>query len=376
MSRLNNPFIISGYEGAEFFCDRVEELHQLQDEIANGNNVAMIAARRMGKSGLIQHYFAQPEIMEHYYTFFIDIYDTSSLRELVLKLSRGILSRLKPHGLIALQHFWDCVHSLQAGISFSPMGEPSFNVQIGDIHEPTTTMEEIFHYLECAGRPCIVAIDEFQQINSYPEKNVEAILRTHVQQCHNAQFIFSGSQRHTMSTIFTSASRPFFQSVSMMHLDPIDMPKYDSFARNLFASGGRILSSGVTETVYTISQGVTWYTQKLFNTLYANTQIGEVCTIDMVAEALDYVLKTQSYSYEETLFRLPEKQKMVLIALAKNGPSTAITSGSFLRKFSLPSPSTVQSAVRGLMEKDFVTYEQGTYYVYDLFFSMWIRREL
>lgn len=119
MKTVSNPFVISGYEGEKYFCDRQQELAQLRLEIENGNNVALIASRRMGKSGLVQHYFTQPQLQDAYYTFFIDIYDTQSLSELVLKLSRNILSRLKPHGLTALQHFGDCMHSLQAGISFS-----------------------------------------------------------------------------------------------------------------------------------------------------------------------------------------------------------------------------------------------------------------
>ena len=375
MKRLYNPFIISGFEGKHYFCDRVVETAQLADEIANGNNVALIATRRMGKSGLIQHYFGQSVIQCNYYTFFIDIYDTQSLRELVLKLSKEIVVRLQPFGKRALKRFWDCVRSLQTGITFSPTGEPSFNVQVGEIQSGDITLDEIFQYLEVADRPCIVAIDEFQQISTYPEKNVEATLRTYVQRCHNAQFIFAGSQRHTMSSMFTSAARPFFQSVSVMHLDSIGMEQYDNFAKSLFKEGGRELEDGVTETVYKLSWGVTWYTQKLFNTLYAHTLEGDVCTKEDVDEALSYVVRTQSYSFEETMFRLPEKQKMVLIALAKNGPSKAITSTAFLRKYGLPSASTVQSAVRGLLEKDFVTYEKGTYSVYDLFLAYWIQKE-
>ncbi|MBQ0089685.1 MAG: ATPase [Prevotellaceae bacterium] len=375
MKGISNPFVISGYEGEKYFCDRRQELSQLRLEIENGNNVALIASRRMGKSGLIQHYFAQPQLQDTYYTFFIDIYDTQSLSEFVLKLSRNILTRLKPHGLTVLQRFWDCVHSLQAGISFSPMGEPSFNVQLGDIREAETTLDEIFHYIELADRPCIVAIDEFQQIGNYPEKNIEATLRTYVQHSHNAQFIFAGSQRHTMSSMFTSASRPFFQSVSIMHLGSIDIQAYDAFAKQHFYEYGRELADGVTQAVYENSKGVTWYTQKLFNTLFALTEKGETCTVDMVNDALNYVLNTQGYSYEETLFRLPEKQKMVLLALAQNGPTKQITSSSFVNKYGLSSASTVQSAIRGLLEKDFVTYEQGTYYIYDLFLWYWLRRQ-
>ena len=170
MRRILNPFIISGYEGPEYFCDRVEETKQLYAEVINGNNVALIATRRMGKSGLIHHCFQLEEIKKEFYTFFVDIYDTRSLAELVIKLSREIVERLKPYGIHALQRFWDCVRSIQTGITFSPSGEVSFNVQLGDIHVSTNTLDEIFHYLSGADKPCLIAIDEFQQIASYPEK--------------------------------------------------------------------------------------------------------------------------------------------------------------------------------------------------------------
>ena len=370
----NNPFIISGYEGAKYFCDRIQETEQLSSEIANGNNVALIATRRMGKSGLIEHYFSNPSVQRDYYTFFIDIYDTLNIREFIIKLSREILNRLKPYGLRVVQQFWEALRSLQPGITFSPTGEPSFNVQVGNIQESTTTIEEIFHYLEIADKPCIVAIDEFQQITNYPEKNIEATLRTYVQRCHNAQFVFSGSQRHTMSAMFTTAARPFFQSVSLMHLDKIDINQYDKFANQLFREGNKYLEEGVTQRVYEYSHGITWYTQKLFNTLYAQTSDGETCRVTDVDDALEYILKTQTYSYEEIVFRLPEKQKLVLIALGKNGFTKGVTSAAFLSKYGLPSASTVQSALRGLLDKVFVSYESGVYFVYDLFFGYWIQR--
>lgn len=61
--------------------------------------------------------------------------------------------------------------------------------------------------------------------------------------------------------------------------------------------------------------------------------------------------------------------------LSLHGPATKITSADFVRRYALPSTSTVQSAVKGLLEKDFVTVEQGVYSVYDLFFAVWIQRE-
>ena len=189
MTRVNNPFITSGYISADYFCDREIESKQLIREIVNGNNLAIISTRRMGKTGLIQHCFHSKELSKEYYTFFVDIYATKSLRDFIFSLSKVILESLKPFGKKAVEIFINSVLSLQAGISYDFTGTPSFNIQLGDIQNSMATLEEIFKYLAKADKPCIVAIDEFQQITNYSEKNVEALLRTHIQHCNNAQFI-------------------------------------------------------------------------------------------------------------------------------------------------------------------------------------------
>lgn len=104
---------------------------------------------------------------------------------------------------------------------------------MGDIKTPAITLDEIFHYLEQADKPCLVSIDEFQVIDRYPEKNVEAILRTHIQHCSNAKFIYAGSQRHMMGEIFMSPARPFYQSTAVMELHPIEMRIYTQFIKNI-----------------------------------------------------------------------------------------------------------------------------------------------
>ena len=46
----------------------------------------------------------------------------------------------------------------------------------------------------------------------YPEKNMEAILRTYVQKCSNANFIFSGSERPLITKMFSEKAHPFYNS--------------------------------------------------------------------------------------------------------------------------------------------------------------------
>jgi len=371
---VSNPFILYGYESQEYFCDRETETAQLLRLIENGNNVALIAPRRIGKTGLIENLFHQPEVSRHYYTFLIDIYATKTTEDLIMAMGNSMLSSLRPLGKKVARRFTDFLSSLRSGISFDAVGNPSWNVEIGDIRAPRATLDEIFQYIEAADKPCIVAIDEFQAVSRYPEGNAEALLRTHVQHCRNANFIFSGSQRSMMAEIFLSPSRPFYQSTSMMSLDCIPMDKYLLFAQKHFKAAGKVLPTEVFQSVYERFEGITWYVQRVMNELYAISVHGVPCTVEMTDVAVGNILRASEFNYQSLLFQLPPKQKMLLVAICKAGKATALTSADFIRRWHLPSTSSVQSAIKGLVEKSFVTENLGTYEVYDKFFALWLLR--
>ncbi len=374
MLLMNNPFVTSGYIAPEYFCDREKETEELLRWLLNENNVAIISTRRMGKTGLIQHCFQLAEVKDHYYTFLIDIYATKTLREFVFQLGKAILTALKPKGRKTWELFINSLTSLKAGFTFDMSGMPQWNIELGDVKSPETTLDEIFHYLSLSDKPGIVAIDEFQQVAQYPEKNTEALLRTYIQHCPNARFVFAGSQRHLMGEMFISPARPFYQSVSILHLAAIDKQKYIEFARHHFKMAQKDIDEEVVASLYDRFEGITWYLQKILNILFAVTPPGEVCNKEMIEQAIHFILDSYSFTYSELLYQLPEKQKELLIAICKEGKATALTSGKFIHKYSLPSSSSVQSALKGLLEKDFVTKEGAFYMVYDRFFSLWLRR--
>ena len=64
MPIIRNPFIINGYISPAYFCDRKAESEILIRQMTNGNNIALISTRRMGKTGLIRHCFQSKEIIE------------------------------------------------------------------------------------------------------------------------------------------------------------------------------------------------------------------------------------------------------------------------------------------------------------------------
>lgn len=371
-----NPFVVGKYVSDNYFCDRVKETEFLRKQILNGRDVALISPRRMGKSGLIQHFFNQSSIREEYYVFFVDIYSTTSLAEFVYLFGKEIYELLKPQKTQWKEKFFQVISSFRVGFKLDAMsGAPSFDLGLGDIHAPQSTLDEIFNYIEEADKPCIIAIDEFQQISEYPEKNVEALLRTQIQRCKKAQFVFSGSKRHLMNNMFNSPSKPFYQSVISMGLDPIPMDEYAKFALRMFEQRGKGLDVDVVNVVWRQFDGYTWYVQMVMNELFSMTEKGSQCDKTMIADAYANIIHVQEGSYKNILSQLAPRQKVVLQAIAKEGNACNITSAKFIGKYNLGTASSVQAAVKSLVNNDLITVENGIYRVSDYFFSTWLAKD-
>lgn len=370
-----NPFVISGYVGEEYFCDRVAETEKLTKLLVNENNVVLMSPRRLGKTGLLSHTFTKDAIASNYNTFIIDIYSTKTLNDFVYEMGRTILGSLKPKGRQAIEKFLNVVSSLKPGVTFDIMGNATWNIEQGEVHTVSYTLEQIFEYLNNSDRRSIIAIDEFQQILYYPEKNVEETLRTYIQRCNNAVFVFSGSERHLLSEMFHSPARPFYASTTTLPLGCIDRDKYIEFAMGHFCKSGKYVSEDTVAAVYDRFDGVTWFVQKIMNQLFADTERGEECTVHMVDVAIEEVINSNSTIYEDLLYQLTTRQRDLLIAINKEGRAKAITGSNFIKRHRLSAASTIQTTVKSLMDRQLITRNLDTYEVYDKFFALWLARK-
>ena len=370
-----NPFFIGRYVDKQYFCDREKDTETLVRHIINGRNVALISPRRLGKSGLIHHTFAQDSIKDRYTAIYVDIYAAKDLCEMVKALSEAIV---KAVGQKKSWHekFFSFIKSLRVGFHIDAVsGEPSFDIGIGDIENPDKTIRELFDYMEASEKPCILAIDEFQQIREFPQTNTEALIRSLVQQCSRTSFIFCGSKRHTMTDIFYSPAKPFFQSVISQSLKPIPMETYVEFASRMFSQRGKILDRGAAETIYKMFDGCTWYMQMMMNEMFALTKEGMICTTEYIDFAWDNIILAQEDRYQAILYGLAPKQKHLLQAIARDRTVEGITSSDFVKRHRLVSASSVQAALKPLLKNDIVTCEEGTYRIYDYFFADYLAKK-
>jgi hypothetical protein len=333
----------------------------------------------MGKTQLIRHVFELPTIKDNYYTFYTDIYPTTSLHELVLFLSKEIYSVLVPKGKVVLNKFLAGLHSLAGNFGYDPVtNTPTFNIKLGDIHSPELTLEEIFSYLEQADKPCIFAIDEFQQIANYPEKNVEATLRTHIQKMNNCLFIYAGSNRHILENMFNSAAKPFYNSAEQIYLECISKDVYTAFAEVQFANASRKISPEAASLAYDLFEGHTYYVHNVLHNAFAYIEPDKTIDETDIYNILNDILEEKGHTFDSVMNQLNYQQKETLVSIAKEGKASGVTSVAYVKKHALKSPSSVQYAISALLDKQLLTYQSvertKVYSISDKFLEMWICR--
>lgn len=372
MNKISNPFLVYGYISPEYFCDRKDETLKLISALKNGRHITLMSPRRMGKTGLIKNAFYQIRQQEpEAACFYMDIFSTTCLNDFIILFGQTVIGKLDTLSQKALTTLTGFFKNCRLIYSNDPLnGTPQVTLDF----QPTqaqTTLKEIFDYLEHSGKECYIAIDEFQQITEYPEKGVEGLLRSFIQFLPHIHFIFSGSKQHIMNDIFSSAKRPFYRSTEKMNLQPIPAHSYFHFAQNWMSKGGKQLDEDLFMQIYERFGGHTWYIQYILNRLYeqSNTLIDEktveACLTDIILSEVD--------SYQLLYSMLTENQSSLLRAIARERIVTSINSGAFISKYKLKGSSSINAALKVLINKEYVYKSDKGYQVYDRFMEVWLQ---
>jgi hypothetical protein len=256
-------------------------------------------------------------------------------------------------------------------------GEPEVSFDFKNISQYEHSLESLFSFLQQQNTTTAIAIDEFQQISCYPEKNTEALLRSIIQQLKNVSFIFSGSSKHLLSEIFNNSKRPFFASTQTVHLSSIDPDIYSSFIEGHFKDDRRTISAEAIRFIIEWSRLHTYYTQVICNRIFASGY--KNISLQEVQQECSMLLKENENLFFQYRNLLTPIQWELLKAIAKEDKVYQPSSKKFIHSHRVGTPANVQRAIESLMTKEMIYREhdeKGNYYrVYDCFLARWLESQ-
>ena len=365
-----NPFVIKGYKGHQYFCNRIDESEWLINAIRNNQDITLYGYRRMGKSALIHHVFRK--LVKEYVCIYTDIWGTSNAEEFTRELANGIIKSK----VFSKQKFSEkmatFLQSIGASFSIGIDGLPSIDVIYRDRKHVFSSLEEIYHFLNQLNIPIVLAIDEFQEIKKYDNQSpFEGKLRALSQQTHNIVFIYSGSEQHLLNEIFTKYNMPFYQSTRMVSIDKIDKKVYYDFILKHFRKAKKEVNHEIVDYILSISHQHTYYVQAIANFLYSfEKQPGSVKEFELLLH--DFILE-KSVFYSELPELLTKQQFIVLKAIAKLSTISNPNSADFMEVSKIKSPSSMHRAINSLLDKQLIIKDHGIIRLYDVFLEHYLR---
>lgn len=372
MARLNNPFVVYGYKGPEYFCDRVAESNKICSALRNERNVTLVSPRRMGKTGLIHHVFNKMETEDKdCKCFYIDIFATKNIEQFVQTLGSAVIGKLDSFSQSALRKIQEFFSAWRPAVTFDQLtGLPTVTLDIKQ-NEGNESLKQIFEYMKMSGKRCYIAIDEFQQIQNYSERGLEALLRSYIQFLPNVYFIFSGSHQHMMEEMFLSANRPFFQSSMVMSLGCIDFEEYMQFANRMIEGQNRTIGQETFQRIYDFSGGITWYVQAILHGIYEHPD--RIVDKTLVDDVVKELVEEQSATFQNYCAWLTDNQYVLLKAIAYEKSVKSPLAQQFIHTHHLPATSSVKTALRTLEDKMLVSRSANDgYSVSDKLFALWL----
>lgn len=378
MKKESNPFVTVGYVSPTLFCDRENEHKQLTEFMLSGINVTLFAIRRLGKTGLIQHVFYPFRDSKETICIYLDILSTSNLSDFTNQIATAVYNKFPVKNSLG-KKISNLFHRFRPVISFDEFsGTPSLSITLETQAQKEQTIGNILQFLDQQDVKIVFAIDEFQQILEYPEKNTEAILRTYIQQLKNTSFIFCGSNQKMMHEIFNSAKRPFFASCTNMQLGFIEKEKYSTFIHQKFEQNNRKITQESIDFICDWTQLHTFFTQHLCFTLFA--QNNKQNTIEETKKAAITLLKLNESNFYQYKNLLTESQWKLLCAIAKEEKVTQPYSKDFIAPHNLGTTAMVTRGLEALIKKEILFYntsvENPYYEVYDKYLMRWIQNKM
>jgi hypothetical protein len=219
----------------------------------------------------------------------------------------------------------------------------------------------------------VVVFDEFQQILEYGNDQVERKLRSVIQNHRHVGYIFLGSRKHLIQKMFMDRSRPLYRAGGHYPLGPIVEEHWQPFIRKRFADADKVISKQHIHDVCELTHGHPFYTQHLCHVLWELCEPKAEVTEQMIQSAVRVLLERENYAYTTLWESLTIPQKRFLNGLAGESAGVKVFAGEFVRRYGLGSASNVQRAVDGLLERDIIDRDNGSFLITDRFFRLWIQ---
>jgi uncharacterized protein len=378
---MDNPFVYGEVVPDEAFVDREPELDRLVADLGSGQKVFLISPRRYGKSSLIRQTL---ESLRRRGALAVDVTVSSysSYLAFLEGYARAIAS-VESKWDRARTWLMDAISSTRPEIRYEPKESGLGRFSVAFPHVTTARdlnrlANEVFtlpgKLATDRKRTVVIALDEFQAIDSFNGGTVEHALRAAAQHQRHVGYVFAGSEPSLMEKMI-GPRRPFYKAGPVMRLQKISPTLFGDFIAQRFVKTGMKPEAGVAEAIVDLAGNLPYDVQRLAHEAWDDVRAkgARKVTLEDLHETLTRLLSEQETIFEALWQRLTLQQRATLRAVVLQG-GREIHSADARFRHRLGGPSTIQKSLAALTKQDVLLKEGPRYVVVDSLLREWVAR--
>ena len=363
---MENPFEYQRIVIGKTFVDRKEEIEILTKALLSRENMLLYSPRRLGKSSLLQEVLLR--IKNQRIVIYVDLWECLTEVEIAEKLATGIINAMFTKMEKAAAILKEVITSTRPLMTMEPDGSIGLKLEY---FEKDKTLNQTLHLIEKIAekkkKKVVIVIDECQVIAEFEGNRIERLFRTVIQQQRLVTYVFSGSKQHVLKAMVNQKTRPFYRQLRSMTLGPIPIEAFTPFIKKSFSKIASIDEKTIKE-IYRFTGGNPQRTQQVCHFLFTQTQDGEKLAPEQVKNVITDLCLSLNKEFEDELDSIKNKrQRRILKALALDSTEKPL-SADFIKKHTLGPSSSVQTALKMLIEKGVLDEH---YHFIDPLFETW-----
>jgi uncharacterized protein len=362
---IENDFFPQGLALGENFCNRVAERAHVKRNIESAHSTLVMCPRRYGKTSLILEVLHEIKLPYSHIDLFSEL-NEEDVQNTVLGAIGNILYSTESTPKKALKYVTDFFSDLSVSFKFV---NTQIQIEFSKSRKSPAkiileALKKLDNTLKSKNKKAVLFFDEFQIISQIAESAaIEGSLRHVAQESKNIVFIFSGSNRNLLNSMFYDRTKPLYKLCDRITLDRISEKDYLPFIKEKTEKKWEKKSSGnVIDTILNLTEKHPYYVNVLCHKLWMLPNLPTEQDVERIWHK--YAIEEKSNVMNE-IGLLSSNQSKMLISIAKYGDKISPMSKEFtsLTKFSLSSAS---QAIHSLEKMDYLSSsDKNSYLIVD-----------
>ena len=314
----------------------------------------------MGKTTLIKHFISLKQ--SEYICIYVDIFDITSKEDFASRLLKSLSNSQNQDIKTTIKKLTNLFKRVRVEPTIDPQTLEYSIKPIVTTLSFEEMMDDFFNSIEelCKTEKIIIAIDEFQQIATIKDIKLDAYLRKFIQERKNTSYIFLGSKRHLLTSLF-SYKAPLFELAQHYELQALDIDEAYSYIKKYLEINTKQL-----DYLYERCDGETKLLLEILHNIYINKESISNQAIDTT---LKNILNSKDATFRMVFDTLSNNQKIAIKIVVNH--KRGVFSQAILQTYNIKK-QTLQSSIEKLLSKEFVDKYENSYFIPDRSFELWI----